>query len=190
MTAKPNGPVRHDTPVYALRSELEALRTFVSTEAQEAREDAARAQDHAFRANARAEWLENLMNGLEERLARRVAAQIELHLSPLAAEMAGVRQEVRELRMGVYAANETAKGAEAIARTAERASGTNEDALELAERALATVQPVVAVAAQRSGESMRARDDNRRGWWALVGWLTAGGGAVAIGAALMKACGG
>ncbi len=200
-----NGHDRHDTPAYALRSELTALRTYTKGEVEKAREDASRAHDHAFRANARAEWLENLINGLEERIAARVNAQLELHLSPLAHEMA-------ELRAGVFAAVETAKGAEKTAMDADRDAKVAKREAEMASDAGEVTGRFATIAADReqlelerrrkevaraeaeAEEARSERERRRAAFWAAARkaafWLTMGGGSGLLAAAFAKSCGG
>lgn len=194
MSSTPNGQDRSITPAYALSSELQAVK-----------EHSQQVAHNSWRNTARIEHLENLMNGIEDRLARRTGAQIELQLSPVAKEIHALRLELhaareeqrregQELRAGIFEALGVAKGAEKDARhairEAEMASDTNERSGQFIDAAAERER----LENLRRADSIRARADRRAlaiaGAKKVGGWLLGGGAATAILAAALKACGG
>lgn len=178
---------RHDTPAYALASEVESVRAYATQTAH-----------HTWRNTARVEHLENLLNGIEERLATRTGAQLDLHLGAVAREHHALRAEVhamrddqrREndaLRAAIFEAIGVAKGAEKDARhairEAEMASGTNEITGQFAQ-----------LAADEKRADLKAKEERRaivfKTLKTIVAGLVSVGGAGALIAAIMQSCGG
>lgn len=194
MSSTPNGDGRSITPHYALASELEAVK-----------QHAVQNGHNTWRNTARIEHLENLLNGIEERLARRTGAQIDLQLSPVAreinalrVELHGAREEQRreaaDLRAGIFEALGVAKGAERDARhairEAEMASDTNERSGQFIDAAAERER----LENMRRADSIRARAERRAlviaGAKKVGAWLLGGSAATAILAAALKSCGG
>jgi hypothetical protein len=187
MSSAPNGHDRSITPAYALSSELQAVKEYGVQNGH-----------NTWRNTARIEHLENLLNGIEERLARRTGAQIELQLSPVAKEMHALRvelcamrdeqrREAQELRAGIFEALGVAKSAEKDARhairEAEMASGTNEVTGQFAQLAVDEKRADLKAQEQRQDLLIRAAK------W--VGGSIAGTGVIGlVVAAIMQSCGG